>query len=132
MDLDVRAPHSWYQSICTLDKVRFTLERTGRENPHPDDSPFLLSLSWASKTSSTKQMAVGDYEPLPAVTMVIGRCLVCFLYVLVSTATPRCPRCGAHAKPGMLWFSQLSDFVCFGDMMKLGGIYAMFSFGAYD
>ncbi|KAG6524278.1 hypothetical protein ZIOFF_014184 [Zingiber officinale] len=29
--------------------------------------------------------------------MVIDRCLVCFLYVLVSTTTPRCPRCGAHA-----------------------------------
>ncbi|KAG6472507.1 hypothetical protein ZIOFF_069971 [Zingiber officinale] len=82
--------------------------------------------------------------------MVIGKCLVCFLYVLVSAMAPRCHMCDAHApvhskpnkrhkfddskecfvleaKPGMLWFSQLSDFVCFGDMMKLdGGVWRFF------
>ncbi|XP_042421096.1 uncharacterized protein LOC122009138 [Zingiber officinale] len=98
LDLDVRAPHSWYQSVCTLDKVRSALERAGREDPHPDGSPSPLSSSWASETSSAKQMAAGDWdpEPPPAATMVVGGCPVCFLYVLVSAAAPRCPRCGAH------------------------------------
>ncbi|XP_074560016.1 uncharacterized protein LOC141816082 [Curcuma longa] len=98
LDLDVRAPHSGYQSVCTLDKVRYALERAGRDDRRPYGSPSLLSSSWSSETSSAKRMTAGNWdpEPPPAATMVVAGCPVCFLYVIVSAAAPRCPRCGAH------------------------------------
>ncbi|KAK8648754.1 hypothetical protein V6N13_129497 [Hibiscus sabdariffa] len=90
-----------YQSVCTLDKVKFALERAEKE-PIKKRSPSSLSLLWKSSllsplyssSSSIKdsQDADGDQERLLASPVAAG-CPGCLSYVLVMKHNRRCPRC---------------------------------------
>ncbi|XP_042375271.1 uncharacterized protein LOC121969311 [Zingiber officinale] len=92
---EAMAPPSRYQSVCTLDKVRSSLERAGRR---PDGSPSPPSSSSTGVSSPVKLQEEGDreLEQPPAEAMVVAGCPACLLYVLVSEAAPRCPRCATH------------------------------------
>ncbi|XP_022720928.1 uncharacterized protein LOC111278588 isoform X2 [Durio zibethinus] len=72
---------SSYQSVCTLDKVKYALERAEKETmkkrssaPEPPSSP--------PASSSTPGMFA-------------AACPGCLLYVIASKTNPRCPRCNS-------------------------------------
>ncbi|KAK8527031.1 hypothetical protein V6N13_084901 [Hibiscus sabdariffa] len=93
-----------YQSVCTLDKVKFALERAEKEpikKRSPSSSSSLLrksslsSPSYSSSSSSSikdPHYGDGDQERLFASPVAVG-CPVCLSYVLVMKHNPRCPRC---------------------------------------
>ncbi|XVF25329.1 hypothetical protein REPUB_Repub13aG0204000 [Reevesia pubescens] len=70
---------SCYQSVCTLDKVKYALARAEKETMKKRSSS---SLPAATSSSST-----------PA--MFAAACPGCFLYVIASKTNPRCPRCNS-------------------------------------
>ncbi|XWS19964.1 hypothetical protein CRYUN_Cryun31cG0060900 [Craigia yunnanensis] len=75
---------SRYQSVCTLDKVKYALERAEKETmkkrssspPAPESASFLATSS-----------------PTPG--MFAAACPGCLLYVIASKTNPRCPRCNS-------------------------------------
>ncbi|XP_039047457.1 uncharacterized protein LOC120187943 [Hibiscus syriacus] len=70
-----------YQSVCTLDKIKFALDRAS------------LSPSYSSSSSSIKDSHyVGDQERLFSLPVAAG-CPGCLSYVMVMKHNPRCPRC---------------------------------------
>ncbi|XP_021295077.1 uncharacterized protein LOC110424746 [Herrania umbratica] len=73
---------SRYQSVCTLDKVKYALERAEKETMKKRSSspPPLPSLPATS--SSTPGMFA-------------AACPGCLLYVIASKTNPRCPRCNS-------------------------------------
>ncbi|TYJ48943.1 hypothetical protein E1A91_A01G099800v1 [Gossypium mustelinum] len=77
-----------YQSVCTLDKVKFALERAEKE-PIKKRSP-----SYSSSSSSIKdsQNSEGDQDKLFASPVAAG-CPGCLSYVLIMKHNPKCPRC---------------------------------------
>ncbi|GMJ02863.1 hypothetical protein like AT1G79160 [Hibiscus trionum] len=94
-----------YQSVCTLDKVKFALERAEKEpikkrSPSSSSSSLfwkssLSSPSYSSSSSSSikgPHYGDGDQERLFASTVATG-CPGCLSYVLVMKHNPRCPRC---------------------------------------
>ncbi|GLU22562.1 hypothetical protein SLE2022_386280 [Rubroshorea leprosula] len=70
-----------YQSVCTLDKVKFALERAEKEKETPKKRASWMPISSPSSSSTSKMFAAA--------------CPGCLLYVMTSTTNPRCPRCHA-------------------------------------
>ncbi|GMJ10474.1 hypothetical protein like AT1G79160 [Hibiscus trionum] len=101
LELKLVSPSSaGYQSVCTLDKVKFALERVEKE-PVKKRSPSSLwksSLSLplhSSPSSSIKESQDtdgGDQERLLASPVAAG-CPGCLSYVLIMKHNRRCPRC---------------------------------------
>ncbi|THU61606.1 hypothetical protein C4D60_Mb07t25090 [Musa balbisiana] len=107
--LELASPSAEYQSVCTLEKVKSALEResrivatTGPASPPPSSTTTTTNTSSSSTSSSsaasTKRRAPTspDEDGAAGSTMAVATCPVCLLYVLVSKAEPRCPRCAAH------------------------------------
>ncbi|PKA52252.1 hypothetical protein AXF42_Ash010148 [Apostasia shenzhenica] len=110
------APFAAYRSVCTLEKVKSALDRAERElrwsYRRRADCGGSTSPSSSTTSSSLKRRATesGDstdvqadspfpHHPVAAAAsggMVAAGCPVCLLYVLISTADPRCPRCDSH------------------------------------
>ncbi|KAK8954373.1 hypothetical protein KSP39_PZI002940 [Platanthera zijinensis] len=97
-----------FQSVCTLEKVKSALERAGRarvSEPQGRQSEVVSSASAsASPSSSTtsssmKRRLMGEEDDggsAPTGGMMVAACPTCLLYVLISKANPRCPRCESH------------------------------------
>ncbi|XP_008776581.2 uncharacterized protein LOC103696674 [Phoenix dactylifera] len=106
LDLKLVAPapsFSAYQSVCTLEKVRYALERESRIRlplrPRSDASPSPSS----STSSSIKRRAAADQDEDGATDgsdssggLIAAGCPGCLLYVLIAKVDPRCPRCDSH------------------------------------
>ncbi|KAG0503681.1 hypothetical protein HPP92_003753 [Vanilla planifolia] len=103
-------PISSYRSVCTLEKVRSALERAEQESRwtfprisncerSPSPSSSMTSSSRKDRTARMGDLTRERDSPSPDRTgvvvggMVVAGCPGCFLYVLISTAEPRCPRC---------------------------------------
>lgn len=103
-------PASAYRSVCTLEKVKSALKRAEQEsrlNLRPrSDCGSSASPSSSTTSSSLKRRSTDDTEwaevqdsPPPSMVsggMVAAGCPGCLLYVLISTADPRCPRCDSN------------------------------------
>ncbi|GKV09637.1 hypothetical protein SLEP1_g21108 [Rubroshorea leprosula] len=72
-----------YQSVCTLDKVKFALERAEKETSKKRP-PWLPVSPPSSYSSPSKMFATA--------------CPGCLLYVMTSSANPRCPRCNSFVQ----------------------------------
>ncbi|KAG1331977.1 hypothetical protein COCNU_02G019450 [Cocos nucifera] len=97
-----------YLSVCTLEKVKFALERAERESRSRlprrgrfDGSPSPSSSSTTS--SSIKRRAAADQDEDGATDvsnssggLIAAGCPGCLLYVLIAKVDPRCPRCDSH------------------------------------
>ncbi|XP_010907048.2 uncharacterized protein [Elaeis guineensis] len=97
-----------YLSVCTLEKVKFALERAERESrirlprrARFDGSPSPSSSSTTS--SSFKRRAAADQDEDGATDvsnasggLIAAGCPGCLLYVLIAKVDPRCPRCDSH------------------------------------
>ncbi|XP_020158671.1 uncharacterized protein [Aegilops tauschii subsp. strangulata] len=90
--------------FCTLDMVRYALERASaaRSATSPDTS----SSSLASASSSSSSLGKRSRSPpssmaSPAAnpTMRACACPSCFTYVLIAEADPWCPRCASKVPP---------------------------------
>ncbi|GJR45323.1 hypothetical protein Tco_1313426 [Tanacetum coccineum] len=85
------------KSVCTLDKVKFALERAERETIRRRS--VSVSKSCSSPTSNNSSSSVK--ETIVEVDNLDDRsneayaagCPSCLLYVLISRGNPRCPRC---------------------------------------
>ncbi|GMI77813.1 hypothetical protein HRI_001450600 [Hibiscus trionum] len=70
---------SLYQSVCTLDKVKYALER--------------------AEKGTVKKRSSSPPSPSPPPTttprMFAAACPGCLLYVIASNTNPRCPRCNS-------------------------------------
>ncbi|XP_064966640.1 protein CURLY FLAG LEAF 1-like [Musa acuminata AAA Group] len=102
LEMEAAAPPSRNQSVCTLEQVKYALERAGCEERspaarRPRGSPAPHSSS-ITTSSSNKRMMMAEREEgaSPPGTMAVAGCPECLLYVLVSVVAPRCPRCAAH------------------------------------
>ncbi|OMO65939.1 hypothetical protein COLO4_30905 [Corchorus olitorius] len=78
-------PTSCYQSVCTLDKVKFALERAEKLETMKKRSSS-PPLSAAATSSSASSNTPG---------MFAAACPGCLLYVIASNTNPRCPRCNS-------------------------------------
>ncbi|XP_078178131.1 uncharacterized protein LOC144572421 [Carex rostrata] len=105
------APHTNYQSVCTIEKVKSALERMGRESQskslaHSDSSPSPSSSSITSNSPMKRQIDLVDgcdsSVPVGGVSMMAAACPKCLLYVLISKENPRCPQCNSHVPPAVL------------------------------
>ncbi|ONK74456.1 uncharacterized protein A4U43_C03F6470 [Asparagus officinalis] len=93
-----------YQSVCTLDKVRSALERAERESqskgrPPRSDGSNSPSSSSSTTTSSSIKRRGADQETDgsdSSRSLIAAGCPICLMYVLISKANPRCPRCDSH------------------------------------
>lgn len=88
------ASSSSYQSVCTLDKVKFALERAEKETIRKR-SISLSKSSSSPPSNSSSSIKDGDFddEEKSSATLAAG-CPSCLLYVLISKGNPKCPRCG--------------------------------------
>ncbi|XP_068657178.1 protein CURLY FLAG LEAF 1-like [Aristolochia californica] len=96
--LDLKlVPSGDYQSVCTLEKVKFALERAERGSNSGKKRFYFdgLSSSPASSSEEAKSMNSSESEKKPDNTekMFAAGCPGCLLYVLISKGNPRCPRC---------------------------------------
>ncbi|XP_022749406.1 uncharacterized protein LOC111298913 [Durio zibethinus] len=84
-----------YQSVCTLDKVKFALERAEKEPIKKRKSFWKSSLSpsYSSSSSSIKDSQEGEGEEKLFVSPVAAGCPGCLSYVLIMKNSPSCPRC---------------------------------------
>ncbi|KAI3769024.1 hypothetical protein L6452_00120 [Arctium lappa] len=88
-----------YRSVCTLDKVKFALERAERETIKKRSISISTSKSCSSPTSnsssSVKETIVNDddHDDHGSSQAYAAGCPSCLLYVLISRSNPRCPRC---------------------------------------
>ncbi|XP_039002407.1 uncharacterized protein LOC120128858 [Hibiscus syriacus] len=87
-----------YQSVCTLDKVKFALERFEKEPVKKRTSMSSLwksplSPSYSSSSSSIKYSLEGDLGEEKLVSPVAAGCPACLSYVLIMKHNPKCPRC---------------------------------------
>ncbi|KAL4554232.1 hypothetical protein LXL04_039324 [Taraxacum kok-saghyz] len=95
-----------YRSVCTLDKVKFALERAERETIKKRSVSFSFSNSnsnskscsspTSNSSSSMKETMIidddEDNDERSSQAYAAG-CPSCLLYVLISRSNPRCPRC---------------------------------------
>ncbi|XP_058106783.1 protein CURLY FLAG LEAF 2 [Magnolia sinica] len=99
------------QSVCTLDKVKSALERAQRESTKKRSVATYGSSersssrvhSSLSSPSSQSSMSIkggdeegeteGEKEMKSSPLVFAAGCPGCLLYVLISKANPRCPRC---------------------------------------
>ncbi|RRT37056.1 hypothetical protein B296_00036195 [Ensete ventricosum] len=106
LGLKLASASAVYQNVCTLEKVKSALQRESRlvattgpaSSPHSSSTTTTTSSSSSSSSASTKRRAPAspDEDGAAGSTMAVATCPVCLLYVLVSKADPRCPRCAAH------------------------------------
>ncbi|KAL4342418.1 hypothetical protein GQ457_08G008440 [Hibiscus cannabinus] len=87
-----------YQSVCTLDKVKFALERFEKEPVKKRTSPSSLRKSplsplYSSSSSSIKDSREGELGEEKTVSPVAAGCPGCLSYVLIMKHNPKCPRC---------------------------------------
>ncbi|XWS27534.1 hypothetical protein CRYUN_Cryun26dG0123800 [Craigia yunnanensis] len=84
-----------YQSVCTLDKVKFALERAEKEPIKLRSSLWKSSLSpsYSSSSSSIKDSQEGEGEEKFFASPVAAGCPGCLSYVLIMKNNPKCPRC---------------------------------------
>lgn len=89
------ASSSSYQSVCTLDKVKFALERAEKETIRKRSISMSKSSSSppSNSSSSIKDGDFDDDQEKSSATLAAG-CPSCLLYVLISKGNPKCPRCG--------------------------------------
>ncbi|KAE8677365.1 myb-related protein Zm1-like [Hibiscus syriacus] len=92
------ASSSSYHSVCTLDKVKFALERFDKEPvkkrallPSLWKSP--LSPSYSSSSSSIKDSREDESGEEKLASPVAAGCPGCLSYVLIMKHNPKCPRC---------------------------------------
>ncbi|KAL7103213.1 hypothetical protein ACP275_08G166200 [Erythranthe tilingii] len=91
---------NYQSSVCTLDKVRWALERAEKETARKRSLSIMSDKSSSSPPPrSTSSSSVKDScrdrdgdEKSSTATVAAG-CPRCLLYVLVSRGDPRCPRC---------------------------------------
>ncbi|XP_071701462.1 uncharacterized protein [Rutidosis leptorrhynchoides] len=86
-----------YRSVCTLDKVKFALERVERETIKKRSISISKSCSSpnSNSSSSVKETVViedDDHDENISQAYAAG-CPSCLLYLLISRSNPRCPRC---------------------------------------
>ncbi|TXG71274.1 hypothetical protein EZV62_006209 [Acer yangbiense] len=93
-----------YQSVCTLDKVKFALERANKEPNYKKRSTTLwnnnnatsLSPSYSSSSSSIKDMKENEeIEEKVLSSPIAAGCPGCLCYVLIMKNNPKCPRCNS-------------------------------------
>nr|XP_043621780.1 uncharacterized protein LOC122593434 [Erigeron canadensis] len=89
-----------YRSVCTLDKVKFALERAERETIKKRSVSVSKSCSSPASNSSSsfKETMViedDDQDEKSSQAYAAG-CPSCLLYVLISRSNPRCPRCNMN------------------------------------
>ncbi|KAK6230973.1 hypothetical protein QUC31_002491 [Theobroma cacao] len=87
-----------YQSVCTLDKVKFALERAEKEPPVVKKRSSSLwksssSPSYSSSSSSLRDSQEGEGEDKLLASPVAAGCPGCLSYVLIMKNSPKCPRC---------------------------------------
>ncbi|GMI85130.1 hypothetical protein like AT1G79160 [Hibiscus trionum] len=87
-----------YQSVCTLDKVKFALERFEKEPMKKRTSPSSLwrsplSPTYSSSSSSIKDSREGELGEEKLASPVAAGCPGCLSYVLIMKHNPKCPRC---------------------------------------
>nr|XP_016479042.1 PREDICTED: uncharacterized protein LOC107800390 [Nicotiana tabacum] len=85
-------------SVCTLEKVKFALERAEKESlkrkRSVPESVVLRSIT-SSPTSNSSISSIKDTDITNQYDMnsFASGCPSCLLYVLISRTNPRCPRC---------------------------------------
>ncbi|XWS10331.1 hypothetical protein CRYUN_Cryun39dG0067200 [Craigia yunnanensis] len=91
----VSSSSSNYQSVCTLDKVKFALKRAEKEPIKKRSSLWKSSLSpsHSSSSSSIKDSQEGEGEEKFFASPVATGCPGCLSYVLIMEHNPKCPRC---------------------------------------
>ncbi|XVE51741.1 hypothetical protein DITRI_Ditri02bG0065000 [Diplodiscus trichospermus] len=77
---------SHYQSVCTLDKVKYALERAEKETMKKRSSSPAEPEPASSPATSSSSSTTG---------MFAAACPGCLLYVIASKTNPRCPRCNS-------------------------------------
>ncbi|XWS16761.1 hypothetical protein CRYUN_Cryun33cG0006400 [Craigia yunnanensis] len=84
-----------YESVCTLDKVKFALERVEKEPIKKRSSLWKSSLSssYSSASSSIIDSQEGECEEMLFASPVAAGCPGCLSYVLIMKNSPKCPRC---------------------------------------
>ena len=84
-----------YESECTLDKVKFALERAEKEPIKKRSSLWKSSLSppYSSSSSSIIDSQEGEGEEKLFASPVAAGCPGCLSYVLIMKNSPKCPRC---------------------------------------
>ncbi|XP_050220814.1 uncharacterized protein LOC126671141 [Mercurialis annua] len=90
------AASSYYQSVCTLDKVKCALERAEKEPIKKRSSSLWkssLSPSYSSSSSSIKEVQDDEIEEKFVPSQIAVGCPGCLSYVLVMKNNPKCPRC---------------------------------------
>lgn len=74
------SPNLYFESVCTLDKVKSALERAERE-------PAMF------KKRQSPDDTVSDHRTAEVASPVAAGCPGCLSYVLVMKNNPKCPRC---------------------------------------
>lgn len=86
-----------YRSVCTLDKVKFALERAERETIKKRAISVSKSCSSPNSNSSSsfkETMVIEDDDNDDrSFQAYAAGCPSCLLYVLISRSNPKCPRC---------------------------------------
>ncbi|KAG9141051.1 hypothetical protein Leryth_012640 [Lithospermum erythrorhizon] len=95
LDLRLVSSSSNYQSVCTLDKVKFALEKVEKESRKRSVS---MTLSKGSPLSSNSSSSIKDGEVNQednSPSAFATGCPSCLMYVLISKSDPKCPRCNS-------------------------------------
>ncbi|XP_072957316.1 uncharacterized protein [Typha angustifolia] len=103
---------SYYQSVCTIEKVKSALARVERESqskqaersegslspsPSPSPSPSSSSVTCSSTKRRGSQDGVEMGDACDSCgSLMAAACPSCLLYVLIPKENPRCPRCDSH------------------------------------
>ncbi|KAL4387866.1 hypothetical protein GQ457_09G004670 [Hibiscus cannabinus] len=82
-----------YQSVCTLDKVKYALERAEKGTPKKRSSSPSPPSPPPLKTATTPSSSSSSSSPSSSPKMFAAACPGCLLYVIASSTNPRCPRC---------------------------------------
>ncbi|KAM3370212.1 hypothetical protein ACQJBY_017855 [Aegilops geniculata] len=91
-------------AFCTLDMVRYALERAAaaRSATSPDtSSSSLASTSSSSSSRGKRSRSPPSSTASPAANPAMRACACpsCFTYVLIAEADPWCPRCASKVPP---------------------------------
>ncbi|KAM7271601.1 hypothetical protein ACFE04_030815 [Oxalis oulophora] len=73
---------NYYQSVCTLDKVRSALQRAEKE--------VVMVKNKRTSLSPPHQLSTGSGS---GSGMFAAGCPGCLLYVMIENSNPKCPRC---------------------------------------
>ncbi|XP_038996593.1 uncharacterized protein LOC120121261 isoform X1 [Hibiscus syriacus] len=93
LEAPICSTQSLYQSVCTLDKVKYALERAEKGTMKKrSSSPLPSPPPLTAKTTSF----------LTTPRMFAAACPGCLLYVIASNTNPRCPRCNSFVPSSSL------------------------------